>query len=236
MSVVDEINDLENRSLSELKAAYEFRAQTTLAYQTFEKNCTKENAEQRIENPVTGSSITRAELVQVFEGYQKHYLIFLVFQYFISVFESFFFDFLKILLVNEPRHLSQKKKVEVKEIVSSADNQRLLIELAERELNELKYSKVADWFLRLDKIINLGIPEAEEINQLAEIKASRDILTHNAGRVNAIYMTKSGSRARYKIGDQIEITYEYFDESYDLIEELIKNISNRSIKRFTRNK
>ena len=44
-------------------------------------------------------------------------------------------------------------------------------------------------------------PTEDEIDALAEIKAARDILEHNAGVVNEIYRRKAGKRARYEVGD-----------------------------------
>ncbi len=68
---------------------------------------------------------------------------------------------------------------------------------------------MADWFAYFEKLAKLGCPTAGEIEHLAEIKASRDILVHNKGIVNATYVSKAGSRARFRDGERLEIPERY---------------------------
>ena len=44
---------------------------------------------------------------------------------------------------------------------------------------------------------------------IIEIKASRDVLAHNNGIVNAIYVAKAGSRARHQEGEQLTMSEQY---------------------------
>jgi hypothetical protein len=50
------------------------------------------------------------------------------------VFDAFLFDFLRLLLTNEPRHLAQKKEIDVSLALSTADRDGLVFLIAEREL------------------------------------------------------------------------------------------------------
>ena len=101
----------------------------------------------------------------------------------------------------------------------------------EKELNELKYERLADWFAYLEKLIKLGCPTADEIEALAEMKASRDIFVHNKGIANAVYVSKSGSKARYRDGETLEISEPYHRASWELVKKVIRDLSDAAIRK-----
>jgi len=49
----------------------------------------------------------------------------------------------------------------------------------------------------LYKIVSIPHVSKDELEQIAEAKASRDILVHNAGIINQIYIQKSGNASRF---------------------------------------
>ncbi len=69
----------------------------------------------------------------------------------------------------------------------------------------------------LETALHVGRPTPDEVEALAELKASRDVLEHNAGVANATYLAKAGPRARARAGDRIEITDAYFQQSWSLV-------------------
>ena len=113
-----------------------------------------------------------------------------------TVFEAFLFDFIRLLLTNEPRHLAQKEQIEVGVALSAADREALVLLIAERELDELKYDRPVAWF-DINKLIKLGCPTKDEVERFAEMKAARDLIIHNSGIVNKTYLDKAGMKARY---------------------------------------
>ncbi len=76
---------------------------------------------------------------------------------------------------------------------------------------------------------NLGCPTADEIEKLAEIKASRDILVHNNGIANATYVSKAGTRARYLDGEKLEIPEHYHRASWETINKAVRDVSTAAI-------
>ena len=76
-------------------------------------------------------------------------------------------------------------------------------------MDSLKYKRPADWFKDLNDRVNLNRLAAEQIERLAEIKASRDILVHNRRIVNETYCDKAGTRARYAVGQRLKIQEPY---------------------------
>jgi len=65
----------------------------------------------------------------------------------------------------------------------------------------------------------------DQIERLAEIKASRDILAHNRGIVNE----KPSGRARYEVGQRLEIPEPYLQESRTLIQNVVQDVSAAAI-------
>src|ERR1700722_16786774 len=102
-----------------------------------------------------------------------------------------------------------------------------------KHLNELKYETLRAWFEALDKAVHLDCPSEDEINSLAEVKASRDILEHNAGVVNETYLRKAGTKARYGLGKRVEIDDDYHLASWRLIKKVVVEVSTAAVGRLT---
>ena len=109
-------------------------------------------------NTRTGTEVTEKDLNRLYTRYRTTYLFSLSFVQLVTIFEAFLFDFLRLLLTNDSRHLAQKKQIEVGVALSAADRAALVLLIAERELNELKYDRPKAWFDYMGKIVNLGCP------------------------------------------------------------------------------
>jgi hypothetical protein len=126
------------------------------------------------------------------------------------------------------------KKIEVGDVIRLNDRQSLIEFIIDRELNELKFDKMSQWFDYLKEIVKIASPTEAQVDQLAEVKASRDLLVHNSGIVNSIYLDKAGTRARHQIKEKIEISPEYFRESWSLVRTVIDNVAGETIARLTK--
>ena len=78
--------------------------------------------------------------------------------------------------------------------------------------------------LRADLLLVNGEPTAN-------IKATRDILVHNRGMANAIYVSKSGGSARYTYGERLEIPGPYFLASWKLLAKVIRDLTDAIAKK-----
>lgn len=101
----------------------------------------------------------------------------------------------------------------------------------QKEIAGLAYARVDAWFAHLEKIVKLGCPSWEQVERLAEIKASRDVLVHNEGIANSIYVDKSMGQARFKEGDTLEIPEHYHRDSWELIKQVVSKIADAAIDR-----
>ena len=152
------------------------------------------------------------------------------FQHYVSIFEDFFFDLTRIWLTAYPGSLL-KKQIDVDTVLKIRDPDAIVQMVIDRELNEWKYQRVAEWFNRLNGLVKLGCPSEDEIARLAEMKASRDIFAHNRGIVNAVYLQKAGSLARYRDGERMELPEPYLRESWQSVKKLIEEMSAAAIQK-----
>jgi hypothetical protein len=73
-------------------------------------------------------------------------------------------------------------------------------------------------------VVKINCPTDDEVESLAEVKATRDILEHNAGVVNDVYVRKAGKKARYSVGVRIDIDDAYHLESWRLIKKVVADL------------
>jgi hypothetical protein len=183
-----------------------------------------------LRNYTTGTTVNEKTLLTLWQQYEPGYLASATFQHFVSLFEDFFFDLLRLWLAAYPGSLS-KKQLEFGTVLKAPDKSSIVLSVVDKELNELKYERVADWFAYLERLAKLGCPTAAEIAKLAEIKATRDILVHNKGIVNATYLDKSGSLARVKEGENLELPGPYHRESWETIKKVVGDLSDAVSKK-----
>ncbi len=183
-------------------------------------------------NLITGTVTTEIELAAKARGYLSIELPQATFQQFVSIFESLSFELLRLWLTAYPLSLG-KRSVDLKTILDLPDKDAITQVVVKKELNEVFYDRPAGWFAYLEEKVNLGCPTLDEVDQVAEIKASRDILVHNRGIANKTYEWKAGRRARYRDGERMEIPETYHRESWDLLKKLVSDISDAAIAKAT---
>jgi hypothetical protein len=223
MALADDIQDLESRTLVALDASHDYYTYTKRVWRLLQQ-IVREGQKFSFRNLTTGTRVDEQMLLGRAQLYVTDYLMSSTFQHFVSLFEDFFFGLLRNWLAAYPASLS-KKQVEMSTILKAADKAALVLTVVDKELNELKYERVADWFAHLERLTNLGCPTTDEIEKLAEIKASRDILVHNNGMANATYVAKAGRRARHQDGEKLEIPEQYHRESWETIKKVVHDLA-----------
>jgi hypothetical protein len=116
--------------------------------------------------------------------------------------------------------------VDFRTILDAPDKDSITLLVVNKELNEVLYERPAAWFAYLEDKAKLGCPTPDEIDRLAEAKASRDILVHNRGAVSKVYEAKAGTLARFKDGDKLDIPEAYHRQTWELIRKLVADISD----------
>ncbi len=176
-------------------------------------------------NQTTGTATTHLELANKSREYVSVQLTEATFQLFISIFENFFCDLIRLWLTAYPRNLLGKK-IDFKEVLDAPDKDAITARVVNKEVNELLYDRPAEWFAYLEEKAKLGCPSPAEIARIAEAKASRDVLVHNRGVASKTYVFKAGTLARYTEGQRIDIPEYYHRETWELLRKVVTDIAD----------
>jgi hypothetical protein len=201
-----EIQALSDRVHAHLRASHDYYRHARLSWGLLRVKA-RRGGKFAVRNPTTGTIVDAAQLANLSRSYESVHLAESVFQHFVALFEEFVFELLRLWLSTYPGGIPNKdrKLVDLATVIDAPDRATILGVIIDRELNALKYERPTAWFRYLNDRVKLGCPTDEQIERLAEIKASRDILAHNRGVINQTYLDKAGIRSRYKLGQRLEI-------------------------------
>jgi len=227
MSLAADIQSLRDLILADLNSAHDYYTITKRVWGIVQSQIAS-GEKMRIRSPTTGTLTTEKELPARARFYISGYLTSSTFQQFVSLFEDFMFPLLRLWLLAFPQRL-EKKVLPASIVLEAHDLQEVKEALVERELHELTYKKVRDWFAYLDSLVHLNHPTPEEIDRLTEIKASRDVLMHNRGVANALYENRAGELRRCRAGKRLPLPESYHRDSWGLIRKVVTEVSNAAI-------
>jgi hypothetical protein len=227
MALADDIRGLRDRVLADLNGAHDYYTDTKIAWDLVRQVIAAGNTFSN-RNMTTGTVTTQADLAGKARGYVAEQLAEATFQQFISIFENFFLDLLRLWLTAYPQSLSGKK-VDFQAVLDAPDKDAITSLVVNKELTEVLYDRPTGWFKYLEDKVKLGCPTPDEIDRIAEAKASRDVLVHNRGVASKTYESKAGRLARHKDGQRIDIPEHYHRETWELIHKVITDISNAAI-------
>ena len=229
MAIIDEISQLRDESLSALDASHNYFVHTQSAWRLVQQ-MVQQGHRVTIRNQATGNTVNETELSSLAQGYVTGYLASATFQHFVSLFERFALEFARRWLIQYPGSLSDKE-LKFRTVLESVDRDGIVAAVVEKEVHRLAYQRIRDWFGYLERIAELGRPNHDEIERLAEIKASRDVLVHNDGIANSVYVDKSMGRARFADGDKLELPEHCHRESWELIKQVVTGVADAAIKK-----
>jgi hypothetical protein len=230
MPLATQIRELADRVQDNLRAARDFYYHTESAWRVVQR-LAAEGQTVNVRNMETGEVLGTADLDGLAKRYVSQYLAESVFQHFVSLFEDFVFGLLGSWLLANPAGIPNKdrKLVDLATIIDAPDKEAIIRAVVDRELDGLKYERTAAWFKYLNDRVKLNDPTADQIQRLAEIKASRDILVHNQGIVNRTYLDKAGVGARFTVGQRLEIPEPYLIACWTLIRDVVQDMAAAAI-------
>ncbi len=224
MPLADDILELKSRTLAGMVAAHDYYAETRKAWLVVQR-VVQSGRTVIVRNTLTGSVISGPELAAKARGYIARQLAEATFQQFVSLFENYFFALLRLWLRSYPGSLGQKT-LTLDDVINAADKDEVASQVIDRHLNGITYKKVAEWFVYLEGLARPGCPTKDEVERVAEVKASRDILVHNGGVANKIYVEKAGGKARFRAGEPLDIPAPYHRETWQLLCKVVADVSD----------
>ncbi len=227
MPLAADLQKLRDRAFGDLNAAHDYYTDTRIAW-TIVDGEIEAGRQIVIHNRTTGTLTTEADLARKARGYVREQLAEATFQQFVSIFETYLVDLLRLWLTAHPESLGGKK-VDFRTVLEAADKDAITSAVVGRELNELAYEKPAGWFAYLNQRVALDCPSADQIERIAEAKATRDLLVHNRGVANPTYLAKAGPRARCADGERVEVSEHYHRQTWELFRDVVAAMSEAAI-------
>jgi hypothetical protein len=229
MPVADDIRVIADRTNRDLDAVHDFFEYSKYVWDSFQTLVDQGHRAVATSVP-TGNQIDQDGLLRLAPQYIREYLAVFTFRHFVTLFEAWLFDLLHRLLLHNPWQFAARQ-LDLEVVLKARDREAVISGVILKQLNELRYENLREWFTALNRAIRLDCPGDDEINRLAEVKATRDVLEHNAGVANETYVRRAGSQARYAAGEPIEIDDAYYLESWRLIKKVGGDVSTAAVLR-----
>lgn len=223
MPLADDIRAAGARARAELVAAHDYFAYSETVWHEVgiaalgDPSLTHTNAD-------TGSTAAGPALAALADVYVKRHLPEMALQHFRSIFEVFVGDLIRLWLTAFPRNIAGKV-LTVGEVLDAGDVTTPLAQKIDHELAEVTYKSPRKVFEYVEKRLGVPPPAAADLDRLAEAKATRDVLVHTSGVVDAGYLAKAGGLARAVVGERIEIPKPYHRGVWELLLRLTDDLA-----------
>jgi hypothetical protein len=224
MTLRSDLEQIRDRALAALKDAHDYYSYTEGAWRTLQL-AVRDGLKFTLRNVVTNSTITEGDFVARAQRYVAEDLASASLQKFVSLFENFLFDVLRLWLLTYPAQLSGRQ-LSGKEILAKPDKDAIVDALVDKELRDIFYDRPANWFDYLRRHAGIDRPTEQDADQFAEVKATRDVLVHGGGVINAYYLDKAGALARGQAGHPLNVPEPYHRDSWTLIDRMVRGIGD----------
>ncbi len=176
---------------------------------------------------------TKEQVIKIITSARDRELYESVFTYLVAQGEAFIQDILKQTLIFDEKKLKTRvsgvdhlKKIDVTEIIDRKSRKDIIEAIIEKEMISLFYAKPSAQFEYLEKVVDVEVEEPMK-ESWAEIKATRDLLVHNSGTINKLYIRKAGKFARGKEGERVTIDREYIEQSMSMVKSIVGRVCSR---------
>ncbi|MBO9681471.1 MAG: hypothetical protein J7502_02155 [Flavisolibacter sp.] len=157
----------------------------------------------------------------------------------ISKFEGYIFKSLNEVIEAYPEKLqiniagiSSVKNVPIEVVLSSSSHKEILSYLIKEKLVAISYAKPNDYLKFIEQALSVKLENNECFQDYIEMKATRDLIVHNSGIINDVYIVKSGKKGRGSVGERIIVDKSYFDMSIGTMKRISGIIKRDTEKKF----
>lgn len=123
-----------------------------------------------------------------------------------------------------PQRMALDKKMVSYKILEMSDSiEDVKNHLIDDEVMSMMYKSVGEWIEYLKKNLNLKLEYVISVlPQLTEIVARRNLIVHNEGTVNTIYLNLVGEKyaSGLNVGDTLGVDRKYISDAIDLVENI----------------
>ncbi len=133
----------------------------------------------------------------------------------VTITESMLNDILRAILIEFPKKIPNKRKLDIEHILSCDSIDRIKLIIVDTVLNELTYKSPKEYAEEFYNYTGINLLENPVFHHYIELKATRDIHIHNKGIANDVYLNKASVLSRVKSGHYLVVTLQYFLEMYE---------------------
>ena len=133
----------------------------------------------------------------------------------VTIVEALLGDTVRLIVTKYPKKLGGKRTIPLELILQSVSLEEVHLKAVDALINDLSYLSPSDFADAVDKLFSVDLRECASFHRYIELKASRDVLIHNRGVANEIYLRKAGTHARVKSGHFLPVDIPYFLEAYE---------------------
>ena len=151
----------------------------------------------------------------------------------VSRLESLLNDVLRAFLTKYPAKLSiglkggdSSKSVAISVVIEADDITDVLGSIADSRLQGVFYAEPKEYLGYFESVCGVKLPEKSFL-EFVEIKATRDLVIHNNGLANDLYVRKAGSLARAKTGQPVSIDEAYFGSAISTMKGISSEIDKQ---------
>lgn len=134
----------------------------------------------------------------------------------VTIVEAMLGDVIRAVILKYPKKIGKKRKISSEMVLSASSIAEIHHHTINTILNELSYKSPKDFVEATKDLVSINLLECPAFHKYIEVKATRDIHTHNSGIANDIYCSKANSHARVKHGQRLPVDTIYFLESYEV--------------------
>lgn len=188
----------------------------------------------KVPSNVRGKEVARtaAQLEEIAANAVAREIYYSVFVYAVAQVEAFIGDVLFEILSFDNRRIKTRikgidhtSKIEVSEVIDASSREEIVSGIIQKELTSLFYAAPALQMAYFQSVTGTSLPK-DLVGQWLEIKATRDIIVHNSGIANSVYLKKADSYARANDGEALPMDEKCFAKAIASMKSLIGKSSS----------
>lgn len=123
------------------------------------------------------------------------------------------------------------KQVSLDDVLAAQNIRQLTSRIVEKQLVSLFHESPTRYFQYIEKVLSVSIDKQLK-EDFIELKATRDLVVHNSGVVNELYVHKAGKKARADVGEPIPIDSKYFAAATKCMKRLIQAVYSQVLRKY----
>lgn len=148
--------------------------------------------------------------------------------------EAFIQDSIAIVATAHPQKLSvlaDKAGIPLDLFLEHEEREDVIRRFVAMKCEGLMFGKPSEYLEKAAKVLTIEL-DADVVKAFVEIKASRDIIIHNSGRINKLYIEKAGDQCRGKEGEELVIDRAYFRHVVVMLKRLSGEIQSKAEEKY----